>query len=427
MSRKYSIVILGAGIKGAADAYVLSQHSEFDIQIVDPNPGRGTSGKSDGRIHSGGTGLKYDGPDILRRKLIGGTTMVAAFPDALQTTEPAVYGYADGLSPMPLLATAAMVGISVKKVIPPEHIRSWFPAEVLEFYSFPEFAFNPAKFTGRLLTTAEHRGVRIVSKKATTAQRDFEGRWEIKFTDTTTIKCDIVINALGSGMRGVLVEGEYFLPENISIESWPIAAVQANKLPRLDRILVTVDPDVRMASVVKHGEVLAVDTKPKEIKTIQRPEDLPIPNPRPYNQNDVVELYMIEELKRRYPPLNRLSDDDFGVVYCSHIRTRPDPMRPEQRHRTESDIIMIRQVLPNYFQHIGGMATTSLIDALEVDKVLREALQLPVLDLVSALSRLNWQLDADDRGIELLYEEYFARGGRPPSAEPDAAPDRDSM
>jgi hypothetical protein len=378
------VLILGGGIRGASIAAAISPWAT--PVVIDPRPGSGATGKSDSRAHSGLTGVEYDDWNVSDRKLRGGTLLALLWQQFVQTQKPALYGFVDRERAERLMLKGAFRGISIGKAHPPADLRGWFAPEVQAFYEVAEKSFDGPGLTGALLRLACSRGGRVVEVAARAAWRTRSGQWEVTLANGERIIGDVLLSALASAVRYVTIEGVAArgVGDYLKTCTWAIAAVEARAVPPVDRVLVSAGSP--MASIVPHAGTLAIDTKPLRVREIEGMHALPSPNPAPYNRHDEVQEFMIENLRRQFKPLASLRDEAFSVIYCSHARSKPNPASP---HRTESDIIRITEPLPRYLLTLGGMATTSGLDAVDVVAALRKMLGLPALENTEVLHALS--------------------------------------
>lgn len=384
-SHALSIAVLGAGTQGSSLAMRLAMNEGFAVTLIDPKPASGASGKQDGRLHSGGTGLAYDTLDVLQRKLAGNTALRNLFPQALDTARPALYGFTCDHDGAAFVARAAQAGLPLTPAAPRGDERAWFAPGVCSFHQAPEFAFDTVRLTGSFIEIGRAHGLALLEERAVSVARTPGGGWAVRLGSGEIRTFDAVVNALGAFMADVPIDGEEGAPADQVVSSWPIAVVARDGLPACDRVLVRADPLTRMASVVPHTGVLAVDAKPFDPRTIRSASVLASLGPRPYDPAELGERRMIETLRQAYAPLARLPDAAFTVVVCAHLRGAPDPAAP---HRTVSDLVDLRNPKPGYFERLGGLATTSVLDALDAAGAVEGALGLAPLDPLEAMIRL---------------------------------------
>lgn len=383
--RPVSVAVLGAGTQGSSLAMRLAMHGGMAVTLVDPKPASGASGKQDGRLHSGGTGLAYDDLAVLRRKLAGNTALRNLFPQALDTARPALYGFTCDHDGAAFVARAAQAGLPLTPAAPTSGERAWFAPGICSFHEAPEYAFDTVRLTHAYIEIGRAHGLALLADRAVSVARTPGGAWAVRLGSGEIRAFDAVVNALGAFMADVTVDGEEGAPADQVVSSWPIAVVGREGLPPCDRVLVRADPLTRMASVVPHTGVLAVDAKPFDPRTIRSASALAGRGPRAYEPGESGERRMIETLREAYAPLARLPDAAFTVVVCAHLRGAPDPAAP---HRTVSDLVDLRHPRPGYFERLGGLATTSALDALDAAAAVETALGLASFDPLEAMTRL---------------------------------------
>ena len=402
--RTKRVAFIGGGLFSIASATFLAENKSVEVWLGERSwrLGGGSTGKNHGRLHCGATGVDTDPPEVTERKLQGSRYM-RTLPGIWDSSAPGVYWCGKGTDSDEFRAKCLSRHIDVSELARWRQQSRWLleGATAGHAMSVPEFSLNPARLTGRLAHIARERGANIVTRCETREVKRTAGGLAVRNGKGDTFTFDFVVNAASKYVNSVLFEDR---PPLLDLEyyRWPVMAIPAAAMPRLDHVLVVVDKAKMFPSMIPHGEWVTFDVK-SEPERVGGPDDYPAVNPRPVDGSDAKEQEIVRRVRAAFRPLAELPRDEFMkrtvVFYGVHGRRSGE--------LATSDIAVSRTYddVDNYLVRHGGLMTSSLLDALETVEAVEGCLGIKSPPREQRLLRLARDLVRRWPGLGMIFQQ----------------------
>ncbi|QLH38137.1 MAG: FAD-dependent oxidoreductase [Defluviicoccus sp.] len=242
---RITVAVIGGGVMAAAVAHLLGQHPEFDITLFerDVAPGEATA-SNHGRMHSGGSSMLFDSPEITARKTAGLATFGAVGLDVFDTTETAAYAFEREAERAAFVTRAAWAGVAVDQ-------RAGFDALTLDQFGpsirhvvgLIEHATNFARVRSQLLARAEACGAELRFGSAVERVEAMAGnRMRLWSGDAALGAFDVVLNMAGRFAQNIRVDDHPPLDPKQQVR-WPVFLTPLARLPGPNRVLTVIDAE----------------------------------------------------------------------------------------------------------------------------------------------------------------------------------------
>jgi glycine/D-amino acid oxidase-like deaminating enzyme len=342
------IAVIGAGIKGATVAALLSKSSATSVTLIEAGDGAsGATVTNHGRLHLGTAGFTTDSVELMAHRQKGSELWRMMGVGA--SSPPAVYLFDDEAT-FDLFAEksrAAGIATRVAEHLPP----AWTDAPV-HAVEVLEYGFSPAAVANLLRRNAEANGATWLPRTAV-LDVDADARGPSLRTTAGDLRFDVVVNcaARWSSQIPMLWRAAPLLVQDWFI--WQIMVAPRAQLPLLDRVLVRARANGAHASVVPHGDFVTLDFKSSAEPEETAPAPGPTPRLRPVQRGD----RYLETCIDAFAPLADAAD----IKSFEGIQGRIRGAAPGSVNTLFSD-----PAVPGYLLAQGGQASTALLDSLDV-------------------------------------------------------------
>jgi glycine/D-amino acid oxidase-like deaminating enzyme len=363
------IVVIGGGVKGASLAALLSACGEHDVLLVDrSNIGAGATCTNHGRLHLGTANWRREPLTRMRRRLKGSETW-RLFPDALESSEPALYCFDTERDGEQFQAKCEAARIPIRRASDRtiRSARGWIaPGRFESVFEVPEFSFSPARLAGRMARFAEQNGAEILYDHAVTGLNASKGYVDVELASGRVERADCVINMSARWAASLHLQNEAGVVD-VDWFQWPILCLRADALPRLSRVVV-IDANGKSPTVIPHGNFVTLDAKTRPPEQVHSPDATAHEAWRRTKTTRELEGEVVALARKYFPPLGKLSDKKFNDSSYTFWgiqgrRRHNNPLRLTGGSQSEVSTFPLYE---RFFVVLGGQASTALLDALEV-------------------------------------------------------------
>lgn len=390
---KKKIVIIGAGIKGAAISATTMLSSDFQTILIDANHiGSGTTSTNHGRLHLGTAGWhkEMNNPDLVRRRLLASEFM-REIPDALVSKKDALYCFEDETDAHSFKEFSNKYGIPYQIAGEINDSLSWIDKIAhRSILRVPEYSFNPAKLASRFANTCQNLGGEVrIGHRAIKIEIASE-KTIIKLDNHDEISADFVVNTTSRWCMTPPLHPQ--APQlDISWNRWKLLCLRTSALnltPQPQEVIVIVDREKNIPSVIPHENWLTLDYNKTQVTTVNSPDD-DKSGWSEFDPNDLIDSQNFATVSKAFEPIAKIDPCALkGNLYSlAGIQARLNNSTPGSQNQ-----IFKSNSIPHYIVAFGGQASTSVLDAIEIYNYIRSHFSMKPTSRLEILHALKSSL-----------------------------------
>lgn len=408
MSDLLRVVVLGGGIRGAAITAFLSASELAYVSLIEPRDiGSGASSSNHGRFHVGTWNYYENDPEIIKVNKES-YKLLLQLPNATDSTEWACYCFETKALANNFVNFCNSHKIFYRPIQKSSINRTWCDIDLIECaIEIPEFSFNPARLSARLVEAALRLGNCSVYKSEARRIDLSNKSFKVYLTNGDYVEADLVINTMGNWSRRI--QSELPLPKlEITLQRWEMLCFSCTEfnVPPLNRILTLQTKDRKFIGLLPHGDwvVFGCDVNRN---TVESEEKILESHFLKRFDNAVENERNILAAHQSYIPVlqrNLIQHIySFTGVYSeitekvTSVQGRPTPYSSHCIHKSDD--------VKGYLLVFGGSATSALFDATKVFDEIFSKSESADIDYVELLRRIVVHIPDPNFGKGMLWEQ----------------------